>query len=58
MEGYSLTIVGEEGLWLWFVDLNGHNAVEGATHNLHAAMAAAENAARRLADNGSSLPRA
>ncbi len=27
MEGYSLTIVGEEGLWLWFVDLNGYNTL-------------------------------
>jgi hypothetical protein len=50
VEGYSLTVVGEGGQWLWFIDRNGGHFAEGMAHDLDAAMAAAEDKARQLAE--------
>jgi len=49
VEGYSLTVIGSDALWAWFVDLNDYKATEGMAHDLDAATAAAENTAHRLA---------
>ena len=49
VEGYSLTVIGGDGLWVWFVDLDGHGGSEGIAYDLATAMAAAEDLARQLA---------
>ena len=49
VEGYSLTIVGGEGWWPWFVDLNGHRGTEGLAHDIETAVVIAEDTAHRLA---------
>ena len=49
VKGYSITIVGSQDLWSWFIDLDGCSVTEGVERDPAAAMTAAEDEAHRLA---------
>ena len=57
VEGYSLTVVGGDDQWLWFVDLNGGHVTEGMAHDLDTATATAEDKARQLAGGHAGDPK-
>jgi hypothetical protein len=51
VNGYSITVFGSQGLWSWFIDLDGCNVADGVERNLADAVIAAEDEAHRLAGN-------
>lgn len=47
-KGYSITVVGSQDVWSWFIDLDGCSVADGMEDNQAAAVIAAEDEVLRL----------